>query len=92
MFRAALRGGVRQFHQIQVHTIHGGFLIMEPDHLAEAVSDTALISIKDEVGNTKLIGHAGMIKRLSAIVSCSLVHDNFRRCRHSFSVDITIDE
>ena len=65
---------------------------MEPDHIVKAVSETALISIEDEVGNTKLIGHAGMIRRLSAIVSCSLVHDNFRRYRHSFSVDITIAE
>ncbi len=87
-----LRGGVRPFHKIEVQTREGLPLVMEPYHLAEAIWDTELIPYKKlDSDQTQFIGHGGKMERIDRAVPCNVAHHNFRRSRHSFSVEFSID-
>jgi hypothetical protein len=91
-----LQGGVRAFGEIEVQTRLGKPLVMAPFHQAEAIWDTELITYRRRTSNGSLrtffTGHGGKMDRVQPDDPCSVQQHNFRRSRHAFQVEISLDE
>lgn len=90
-----LKGGVRPFSEIEVQTRSGKPLMMHPYHQAEAIWDTELVVYDrfkvDGTLEKAYIGHGGKMDRIEPEAPCSVVNHNYRRSRHAFKVEFSVD-